>query len=180
MIFEPTIVLRPENVSIHPSARVDSFCKIEGGEGVDIGAHVHIASFCHLNIGGGRLIMEEGSSAGSGSKVISGSNVPGLGHGCSAIAPDAVFSKSHVVIRKNATLFVNAIVLPGVEIGENAVVAAGAVVTKNVPPGEIWGGVPARKIGVVAPAAPKDHTPYDEHTVAQNYLFSIAELAGKA
>lgn len=39
-----------------------------------------------------------------------------------------------------------AIILPGVTIGDRAVVAAGAVVTKNVPEGEIVGGVPARKI----------------------------------
>jgi maltose O-acetyltransferase len=38
------------------------------------------------------------------------------------------------------------IILPGVTIGRGAVVAAGAVVTKNIPPGEIWGGVPAQKI----------------------------------
>lgn len=33
------------------------------------------------------------------------------------------------------------------EIGPNSIVAAGAVVTKNVPTGEIWGGVPAHCIG---------------------------------
>lgn len=41
----------------------------------------------------------------------------------------------------------NSVVLKGVEIGRGAVVAAGAVVTKNIPPNEIWGGVPAKKIG---------------------------------
>ncbi|KKQ71398.1 MAG: Acetyltransferase [Candidatus Shapirobacteria bacterium GW2011_GWE2_38_30] len=40
-----------------------------------------------------------------------------------------------------------AIILPNVTIGNGAVVAAGAVVTKNIPDGEIWGGVPAKKIG---------------------------------
>lgn len=39
-----------------------------------------------------------------------------------------------------------AIILPGVTIGKGAVVAAGAVVTKNIPDFEIWGGVPAKKI----------------------------------
>lgn len=38
------------------------------------------------------------------------------------------------------------ILLGGVTIGKGAIIAAGAVVTKNVPPCEIWGGVPARKI----------------------------------
>jgi len=36
--------------------------------------------------------------------------------------------------------------MQGIEIGDGAVVAAGAIVTKNVPPFEIWGGIPAKKI----------------------------------
>lgn len=38
------------------------------------------------------------------------------------------------------------IILRGVVIGANSIVGAGAVVTKNIPPNEIWGGVPARFI----------------------------------
>ena len=40
----------------------------------------------------------------------------------------------------------NAVVLPGVTVGRGAVIAAGCVVTKNVPPYAIWGGVPGRLI----------------------------------
>ncbi|NDW18233.1 acyltransferase [Dysgonomonas sp. 216] len=39
------------------------------------------------------------------------------------------------------------VILRGVKIGDGAVIAAGAVVNKSVPPYEIWGGVPAKKIG---------------------------------
>lgn len=39
-----------------------------------------------------------------------------------------------------------AIILPGTTIGRGAIVAAGAVVTKDVPDFEVWGGVPAKKI----------------------------------
>jgi len=39
-----------------------------------------------------------------------------------------------------------AIILPGVRIGKGAVVAAGAVVTKDIPDFEVWGGIPAQKI----------------------------------
>lgn len=37
--------------------------------------------------------------------------------------------------------------IAGVTVGNGAVVGAGAVVTKDIPPYEIWGGVPAKKIG---------------------------------
>lgn len=40
------------------------------------------------------------------------------------------------------------IILRGVEVGNGSIVAAGAVVTKNVPAYEIWAGTPAQKIGV--------------------------------
>lgn len=42
----------------------------------------------------------------------------------------------------------NAVIMAGVRIGRGAIVAAGAVITKNVPPYEIHGGIPARRIGV--------------------------------
>lgn len=149
VVYQPTVFTSPDKIKCDPDVRIDSFVKLEGGQGMAIGRHVHIASFCHLGIGGGTTILEEGGSFGSGSKIISGSNVSGVGHGCSAIAPDAEFKRSFVRICKNATLFVNAVVCPGVTVGENAVVLPGAVVTKDVPAFEMWGGVPARKVGDV-------------------------------
>lgn len=49
-------------------------------------------------------------------------------------------------IKKNAWIGANATILPGVTIGENAVVSAGAVVSKDVPDNTIVGGVPAKFI----------------------------------
>ncbi|MEY4432711.1 MAG: hypothetical protein RLZZ44_841 [Bacteroidota bacterium] len=51
-----------------------------------------------------------------------------------------------VTIKRNAWIGANATVLPGVTIGENSIVAAGAVVTKDVPDNTIVGGVPAKFI----------------------------------
>jgi len=49
-------------------------------------------------------------------------------------------------IKKNAWIGAGATILPGVTIGENAVVAAGAVVSKDVPANTIVGGIPAKHI----------------------------------
>lgn len=49
-----------------------------------------------------------------------------------------------VVIRRNAWIGAGAAILPNVTVGENAVVAAGAVVTKDVPANTVVGGIPAR------------------------------------
>lgn len=51
-----------------------------------------------------------------------------------------------ILIKKNAWIGAGATVLPGVTIGENAVVAAGAVVSKDVPDNTVVAGVPARII----------------------------------
>jgi UDP-2-acetamido-3-amino-2,3-dideoxy-glucuronate N-acetyltransferase len=50
-----------------------------------------------------------------------------------------------VTVRKGGRIGAGAVILPGIEIGEDAVVAAGALVTKNVPAGELHAGVPAKK-----------------------------------
>ncbi|MBO9683296.1 MAG: sugar O-acetyltransferase [Flavisolibacter sp.] len=52
-------------------------------------------------------------------------------------------------IKKNAWIGANATILPGVTIGENAVVAAGAVVSKDVPDNVIVGGIPAKIIKAI-------------------------------
>lgn len=49
-----------------------------------------------------------------------------------------------VLIRQNAWIGAGATILPGVTIGENSVVAAGAVVSSDVPPNTVVGGVPAK------------------------------------
>jgi len=51
------------------------------------------------------------------------------------------------VVRKGASIGANATVLCGVTIGENAIVGAGAVVTKDVPPGSVVTGCPAKVVG---------------------------------
>lgn len=51
-----------------------------------------------------------------------------------------------IVISDGVWLCSNCVILPGVVVGRKALVAAGAVVTKNIPDKEMWGGIPARII----------------------------------
>ena len=51
-----------------------------------------------------------------------------------------------ILIKRNAWIGAGATILPGVTVGENSVVAAGAVVTKDVPDNTIVGGIPAKFI----------------------------------
>lgn len=139
---------RPEpNIRIGTNARIDSFTKLEGGGGLWIGANVHIASFAHINVGGGQTILENGSAVASGAVIISGGNAPDA-ESCSAVAPEdeQVLHRLLTRIGKNACLYAKAVVAPGVQVGEGARIYPGAVVTKDVPPFEVWGGVPAKYI----------------------------------
>jgi acetyltransferase-like isoleucine patch superfamily enzyme len=54
-----------------------------------------------------------------------------------------------IIIKRNAWIGAAATILPGVTIGENAIVAAGAVVSKDVPANTIVGGIPAKHIKAI-------------------------------
>lgn len=159
VVYDPVIVTKPykdgpvlsdspldvePNIFIGSDSRIDGFVKLEGGRGLRIGDNVHVASFAHLNIGGGELIVEDGAAIASGVRIITGGNAPeGVSCSAAAVAHEQVLHAGKVRLCKNACLYAGAIVLPNVTIGEGARVMAGAVVTKDVPPFEIWGGVPA-------------------------------------
>ena len=57
-----------------------------------------------------------------------------------------IYTYGKVVIKNNAWLGMNVTICPGVTIGENSIIAAGAVVTKDIPDNVIAGGVPAKVI----------------------------------
>ena len=86
-----------------------------------------------------------------------------------------------VHVGNNCFLGARCIILPGVTIGDNSIIAAGAVVTKNVPKNEVWGGVPARKINTLEAFAEKclAETPvYDRNEYNRNPRKMICELYG--
>jgi len=146
-LYQPITILNKANSRLSNSARIDSFSKLELGQGAIIGDLVHIASFFHL-IGGGLFIAEDGSAFSSGSKIVTGSNIPGYDRGCSAVDPNAIISRGFVWCKEKSFVATGAIVLPGCIIGVGSVVGAGSVVLSHtdIPDWEIWGGNPARFI----------------------------------
>ena len=147
-IYEPVVMLKPEMISIAETARIDSFVKIEGGLGVQIGEYVHISSFTHINVGGGKIILKNHSNVSSGARILGGSNKKD-GQSMSSASPLTmqIIERKTTILREYAFMGVNSVVMPGIIIGKGAVIGAGAVVTKDVPDYEIWAGVPAQKIG---------------------------------
>lgn len=51
-----------------------------------------------------------------------------------------------IEVGNNNFIGARVIINPGIKIGDNCVIAAGSIVTKNIPSGEVWGGVPAKRI----------------------------------
>lgn len=103
-----------------------------------IGRNVFINSDCSfLDIGG--ITIEDDVLIGPKVSIITESH---------PLQPDKRKSLTvkPVRIKRNAWIGAGAIILPGVTVGENSVVAAGAVVTDDVPPDTVVAGVPAKVI----------------------------------
>lgn len=77
-----------------------------------------------------------------GDNVIIGYNTTLLGH---EFLKDE-WRKGKVIIEKDVVIGANCTILPGVVIGEGAVVSAMTLVNRDIPPHSFWGGVPARDL----------------------------------
>jgi acetyltransferase-like isoleucine patch superfamily enzyme len=119
-------------------------CRLERLRGVNIGKHVFLAGGNILDrVRPDLITIEDYVSLAGGVYILTHSNPTTplreiLGPASHKVAP--------VVIKRGAWVAINVVILPGVTIGENAIVAAGSVVTKDVPPYAIVGGSPAKEI----------------------------------
>ena len=101
-----------------------------------VGKNVFINFGCTFLDQGG-ITLEDGVFIGPGVKILTEGHPeqPEIRH---------KLQTDLVVIRRKAWIGAGAIILPGVTVGENAIIAAGAVVTKDVPANTIVAGVPAK------------------------------------
>lgn len=112
----PLTAVRPHNVKIGKRVGIMNGCLMMSAGGITIDDDVLIAANCQL---------------------ISNNH---------DLENRRVITCKPVHICRNVWIGAGSTILPGVTIGENAVVGAGSVVTKNVPANEIWAGNPARLI----------------------------------
>lgn len=147
------------------SPRFGSHLAISGMRNIDLGKAARIGRGCILSAGCGKLRIGDFSAlspnvdigADSG-EVLLGCHVA-IGPGTVIRAANHRFSQcdvpimqqghvpERVIIDDDVWIGANCVITPGVHIGRGAVVGAGAVVTRDVPPFSIVGGVPARLIG---------------------------------
>ena len=112
------------------------------GKNTTIGKNVFINAGCKFQDQGGITI-------GDGSLIGHNVVLATLNHSLLA-SKRANLIPAPIRIGKNVWIGANAVVLPGVTIGDGAVIAAGAVVTKNVEADTVVGGVPAKVIRRIA------------------------------
>ena len=122
----------PETLRVFPPFYSDF------GKNIHVGENVFINACCHFQDHGGVTL---GDGCQIGHNVVFAT----LNHGLQTEERGITYP-APIVLGKNVWVGSNSTILQGVTIGDNAVIAAGAVVTKDVEPGTIVGGVPARFI----------------------------------
>lgn len=138
-VSQVRLLRRGQDVSFAPNV------SFRNAERITLGAGTHIGEFSILWAGNStsRIVL--------GEKCLLAPHVT-LTASNYAIEPgqfvmDQPKIEKDIVIGRDVWLGANSVVLAGVTIGDGAIVAAGAVVTKDVPAGMIVGGVPAKVIG---------------------------------
>jgi len=128
---------RGRNVKIWDGIHIDSPSKLEMGDNVSINRN------CVINAGGGVTI-------GSGTLIGPNVTIYSQNHSYKEKTIEIRlqgYERKAVTIGSDVWVASNAILLPGVIIGDGCVIAAGSVVTHSMPPYTIVAGVPAKVIG---------------------------------
>lgn len=126
---------------------VDESVRINAPFHTDFGRHISLGKNIIINMGAmftdlGGIVLEDNVLIAPRVNIIT------VNHPTAPNQRGGLILKP-VIIRKNAWIGTNATILPGVTIGENAIVAAGAVVSRDVAPNTIVGGVPAKLIKTI-------------------------------
>ena len=120
--------------TVYPGFHCDDGRNIHAGNALLINFNVEILDRAPVRMGSNVMI-------GPGTLITT------VGHPLSPKGRRAHLSQAKpITIGDDVWIGGNVTVLPGVTIGSNAVIAAGAVVTSDVPPNTLYGGIPAKKL----------------------------------
>jgi len=148
IIDQGVIITSPWNVSIGDHSFIDKYVIIGGEKGVSIGRRVHIAQNCLIQ-GGGFVKIGDYVGIAAKSMIFSATDTIYGGKRIGPMIPAEYQNprfRKPVIIEKDAFIGAGCIVLPGVKIGEGAVVGAGSLVTRDIPPWKVAVGSPAKPI----------------------------------
>ncbi|RAI82619.1 2,3,4,5-tetrahydropyridine-2,6-dicarboxylate N-acetyltransferase [Macrococcoides goetzii] len=134
----PLIDQRNINARIEPGAFIREHAVIEDNAVIMMGATINIGAV----VGEGTMID---MNAVLGGRATTGKNVH-VGAGAVLAGVIEPPSAQPVIIEDDVLIGANAVILEGVRVGRGAVVAAGAIVTEDVPAGSVVAGTPARVI----------------------------------
>ena len=125
-----------ENIFIYPGVWITP------GRNLTIGNHVDLAKDVLITTSGGVFIGDR-TLIGYRTQILSSNHtIPPIGEPF----PISGDSFAKIIIENDVWIGANCIITAGVKIGYGSVIAAGSVVTKDVPPNSIVGGVPAKLI----------------------------------
>lgn len=120
---------------------------VEIQKGVKVGARCKVSSHSFLCEG---VTLEDEVFIGHG-VMFTNDRFPRAANPDGTKKTESDWKLEYTLVRKGASIGSGATILPGLEIGEGALVAAGAVVTKSVPPRTLVAGSPARVIRELGP-----------------------------
>ena len=123
---------------IGDESKIGAFVEIQ--KGVRIGRRVKVSSHTFICEG---VTIEDEAFIGHGVMFIN-DKYPRAANPDGALQTEADWSVTPTLVKRGASIGSNATILCGVTIGERAIVGAGSVVTRDVPPDAIVAGVPAR------------------------------------
>ena len=148
MISDKASFYGAKNITIGDNVRIDDFCILSASEEIIIGNWVHIACYTSL-IGAGLIMLKDFSGVSMRCSILS-SNADYSGE---FLTNPQILGKylntfsAPVILEKHALIGAGCTVLPGVSIGEGAIIGAMSLLKQSVKEYEMWAGVPAKYIG---------------------------------